>query len=329
MSRHQAVLAAAVASLLLVLGVLAGGVWALDRSGQQATSYAATRQAAGSSGPAPASAAPDPSSPASARRGGEQSGVGERSEVAVAGDVATGTAAGGLDAAYKRELGALSSRSGVAIVPLGGGTPIVLGSQTSGVAWSTIKVPIAVAAAELRGWRAIEAQARAAITRSDNDAARTLWASLGSGRTAAGRVEAVLAAAGDPATRVQHKVVRAGYTSFGQTPWALSAQARVMGGLACRPSAARVVDLMTHVVPAQRWGLGRWRSAPIKGGWGPLATGRGYLVRQMGVVPVKGGHAAVALLVKAPRGFDAGVADADRIAAWVAKHAAALPGGRC
>ena len=316
MSRHQAVMAAAFAALVLVLGVLVGGVWALDRPGPQAASYASTLRSPESPTPAPASA----------RVGGEPPGVSaQRAEVAAVG----AATAGGLAAAYKRELGALSARSGLAIVPLGGGTPVVLGTQTTGVAWSTIKVPIAVAAGELRGWVAIQKLARAAITASDNDAARKLWAALGSGRTAAGRVEAVLAASGDPLTKVQHKVVRAGFTPFGQTPWPLPAQARVMAALACRPSAARAVDLMTQVVPAQRWGLGRWRKAPIKGGWGPLESGRGYLVRQMGVVPVKGGQAAVALLVKAPRGFDAGVADANRIAAWVAKHAAELPGGRC
>lgn len=287
---------AVVAAAMLVIGAVAAGSWAHERPAPSAAQGAPSLRLSDSAAPA-ASASP---------------------------------AAADLAASFNRDLGSLSSRAGVVVVPLGGGAPVVLGAQAGGVAWSTIKVPLVVAAREHRGWPAIRSSARAAITVSDNDAARALWASLGSGRTAASRVEAVLATAGDGTTRVQSKVVRAGFTPFGQTRWTLRAQARVMAALACQPSAAETVELMRKVVPSQRWGLGRWKDAPIKGGWGPLESGTGYLVRQMGVVPLRGGKsAAVTLLVKAPKGFDAGVADVNRVAAWLARHSAALPAGRC
>lgn len=238
------------------------------------------------------------------------------------------SAASDLTESYRRDLGDLAGRSGVAIAPVGGSTTVQLGRLRTDVAWSTIKVPLAVAAAREEGWPAVSEHARRALTVSDNEAATALWTQLGGGPTAAAKVGAVLADAGDAATRVEPRVTRAGFTPFGQTRWSTAAQATTMAHLRCRREATPVLDLMRTVVPEQRWGLGRFDGAPIKGGWGPMPDG-GYLVRQLGVIPTPGGEAAVSIAVRAPGGFQSGTSDLDRIARWLATHTRRLPGARC
>src|SRR5690606_38936782 len=73
----------------------------------------------------------------------------------------------------------------------------VLGQAPDETAWSTIKVPLAIAAverAETEGAAAPWPQVEAAITRSDNGAATTLWSSLGPPQQAAQAVDEVLTA---------------------------------------------------------------------------------------------------------------------------------------
>src|SRR5215208_5665162 len=86
---------------------------------------------------------------------------------------------------------------GLAIGPLGGGPIETRGELRESRAWSTMKVPMIVAAIATgrADWDAIDA----AITRSDNDAALLLWHGLDDG---AAQVETVLRAAGDHETRL-------------------------------------------------------------------------------------------------------------------------------
>jgi hypothetical protein len=62
---------------------------------------------------------------------------------------------------------------------LGGGVIESFGERRAARAWSTMKVPVIVASitSGRPGWHAVEA----AITRSDNDAARLLWSGLDDG----------------------------------------------------------------------------------------------------------------------------------------------------
>ena len=195
--------------------------------------------------------------------------------------------------------------AGVALAPVGGPDQVAAaGSWQSGVAWSTIKVPLAVAVARTTP-QALENSA-SALTVSDNQAAESLWAALGGGDAAASAVGAVLAEGGDTVSQVPSVHTRAGYSIFGQTRWSLVDQARFASNLPCLGGAGRVVDLMGQIAPEQQWGLGRIPGARFKGGWGPGETG-GYLVRQFGLVPGDGGDMAVALAVEAPT-FEAGTA---------------------
>jgi len=232
---------------------------------------------------------------------------------------AAGTAVGGLDQfdAFAQQL---SARVGLAVVPVGGGQALTGGDYMSGVAWSTIKVPLAIAA--LGADSAQIGNATAAITASDNSAAQAMWDSLGSGATAATAVQQVLAGYGDLTTRVQPEVVRPGFTAFGQTLWPLVDQAQFAAALPCREDAAVVLPMMGQVLPDQSWGLGRLPGARFKGGWGPDEAG-GYLVRQFGIVNTGAGQVAVAVAADSGT-FEDGIAVLDQVATWLAPRLAAL-----
>jgi len=216
----------------------------------------------------------------------------------------------------ERELG---GRSGAAF-SVDDGPATQVGSLTSGAAWSTIKVPLAIAALT----RGTEPLVERAITESDNDAARALWESLGPPATAAGAVERVLASAGDTDTRVETDVVLPPYTSFGQTEWTLAAQRRFAAGLTGALGAEPVLELMRRVIPEQRWGLARVDpGAAIKGGWGPDPPGRA-LVRQLGIFTAAGRSVAAAIANEPEDGaYVTGAANLTRIAEWVSRESAA------
>ena len=170
--------------------------------------------------------------------------------------------------------------------------------QDPQVAWSTSKVPIAVAA--LRKDPSLLPVAESAITASDNFAAETLWATV-----EPAEVEAVLREAGVdlPMNTV---VLRPGFTAFGQTRWGTREQAVFASNLRCVAGADEVLDMMRKVVPEQRYGLGVLPDVAFKGGWGPGDDGK-YTVRQLGlyngygialtVSPADGTYATAQLMV--------------------------------
>jgi hypothetical protein len=219
---------------------------------------------------------------------------------------------------------------GLVIAPVGdsGVAPIVLGDWQSGSAWSTSKVPVAIAALREDSSPDLLAEINSAITVSDNEAAEAIWARLGDPYTAAAKVEAVLREAGD-STLVQAERIRPGFTAFGQTQWPLSEQARFMAFAACDQRAAQVLSLMGEVSSDQSWGLGTITGARFKGGWGPSLSGA-YLVRQIGVIGSGDSMSAVAIASEpASGGFGDGIADLTAIAQWLSNRSAQLPSGSC
>jgi len=229
-----------------------------------------------------------------------------------------------LATSFDRLQATITADSGVAILVVGRPDLVTLGPWRSGPAWSTSKIPLALAALQHADSPATRALVGRAITASDNAAAEALWAELGAGPPAGAAVDAVLKAHGDPHTRTQWRRVRAGFTPFGQTPWALLDQVAFTAGLACDSGAGRVLDEMGGVVSEQRWGLGRLASARIKGGWGPDERG-GYLARQLALVPRGRDLVAVAVAARAPGGFGPAVAALDEITAWLRKQLPTLP----
>lgn len=229
-------------------------------------------------------------------------------------------------ASFRRLERALGGSSGLTVSAVGLHRPVTqVGTLQEGVAWSTIKVPIAVAVeARFEGHPTASEQSllMRAISASDNSAAEALWRSLGPPNAAAAAVRSVLAASGDASTNVETRVLRRGFTSFGQTHWSLGAQQRFIAGLPCLPNSAPVLSLMQQVVPDQRWGLGSLGAdTQFKGGWGPDPNGR-YLVRQMGIVRLSNGHALAASIATMPAdgSFAAGTAHLTEIAQWLIAH---------
>jgi hypothetical protein len=172
----------------------------------------------------------------------------------------------------------------VAAQALAGGPIETHGELSESRAWSTMKVPVVVAAlaAGHADWDAIEA----AITRSDNEAALRLWQRLDGGSA---EVEAVLRRGGDERTTVEREPDPRGHSSFGRTVWSLRSALMFYAALArgeMLPAAdtERVLDAMGRIVPEQRWGLGRIPGIRFKGGWGPSeAREGGYDVIQVGI----------------------------------------------
>ena len=204
---------------------------------------------------------------------------------------------------------------GLAVTPIGTGQPVEeLGSLRGGVAWSTIKVPLALAVAMRAPTRRDEELIDASLMVSDNDASLALWERLGPPEVAAAAVQDVLAAAGDSSTSVEAKVLRPGFTPFGQTQWSLEAQVQLMAALPGLPHADEIRARLRRVVPEQRWGLGvLGDDVELKGGWGPDPDGR-HLVRQMGIT----GPLAVALAaIPADGSFESGTDLLDRLAQWL------------
>ncbi|BAD59101.1 hypothetical protein NFA_42520 [Nocardia farcinica IFM 10152] len=223
----------------------------------------------------------------------------------------------------------LRGQVGLAIMPVGGNRTTVFGNWTTGLAWSTIKVPLAVAALR-RDPEGAMADAEAAITVSDNDAADALWDSLGDGLAAAEAVQQVLDEAGDATTGVPGPRTRLDYEAFGTTEWSLTDQVRFASRLPCLPQADAVTQLMGRITPDQGWGLGTIEGAIFKGGWGPDDETGVYLVRQFGLVPARNGLIAVSMAAQAESGdFTDATHLLDDMAALLARHLDQLRGGHC
>ncbi|MBC3186903.1 hypothetical protein H7347_10065 [Corynebacterium sp. zg-331] len=170
-------------------------------------------------------------------------------------------------------------RAGLAVVS--GGQVYSAGDPGQGAAWSTIKVPIAIAA--YRAGTAQDDIARAAITYSDNDASVALWNSLGTSEEAEAAVQEVLSLAGDP-TDVARQWSRGGTkVSFGEVSWPLSGQALFASRVRCIEEAEPVVELMGEITEEHKYGLGILPGAVFKGGWGPDDDGT-FTMRQLGTV---------------------------------------------
>lgn len=215
----------------------------------------------------------------------------------------------------------LGGQYGLAITRVGGSQVESVGSLTTGVAWSTIKVPMSMASL-IQDPDANSADIRLAIRNSDNNAALRLWTFLGGGQTAASKVNQVLRDNGDSSTRVQSSTTIQ-YSAYGQTTWSLGNQVRFMSSISQSEEGRRVLTEMRNVASNQQWGIYKIGSNPaVKGGWGPGTTagnidGR-YFVRQMGQVTIDGEIYAVAMAAKAPNGtLSSGQQHLNEMAEWL------------
>lgn len=240
----------------------------------------------------------------------------------------------GMQASFDALAVRLRGSEGVAYTVVGGTAKTQLGSWRTGPGWSTVKVPLAVAAdVQAHGRPGAETRRliERAITASDNAAAERLWSSLGTPRIAASKVQAALRSGGDRVTVVPSRRVRPGFSAFGQTRWSLTHQATFVARLPCLQYGGDVLHLMGAVVSSQRWGIGAvGRPVRFKGGWGPSPSGR-YLVRQMGIVTLANGSRIGLAIASEPADgrFETGTANLTALARWVVAHAATQGPGSC
>jgi hypothetical protein len=239
----------------------------------------------------------------------------------------------GLQAGFAELAAQLGGSEGLAYTSVGGSGTTQLGSWQTGPGWSTVKVPLAVAAVTKANGRpdpGLQALMRLSLTASDNAAAEQLWAFLGEPQSAAAQVQAVLRSSRDRQTQVQSQRVRPGFTAFGQTIWSLANQAAFVAALPCVKNSTDVLTLMGEVEADQRWGIGALGlPAQFKGGWGP-GLGGGYLVRQMGLVTLADGSRLALAIASEPGDgrFETGTANLTALARWaVANIRTTGPGG--
>ena len=227
----------------------------------------------------------------------------------------------------------------VAVAGLDGADVSGTGDNRAPYAWSTAKLLlVAQTLQDAGGPSGLSDEQRSLISRSlsasDNEAAaelhRQLAATHGGLAGAADAMDGLLRKAGDRSTIVS-TVGRDTYSTYGQTLWPVSEQARFMAAIArgCvldADSTTFLRDQMGQVVTEQRWGIGEVGSSAFKGGWGPDPDGR-YLVRQVGLVPAgDGAPYAVAITARPADGtFEGGQQLAGDVAHWLQQHVDTAP----
>jgi hypothetical protein len=234
-------------------------------------------------------------------------------------------------AALESEVG---GEIGVAFAPLGSQSIQSYGGVAVDHAWSSFKVPIIVTLMAEQGPLSSEQESLAvsAITASDNAAAAGLFSDLEdvTGGAAAQTIEAVISQLATGRVEVTTAPPPPGaYSSWGQTNWTIQAATAFYGAMACGEfgDVSNVLTDMENVIPEQQWGLGQasfpsGTKVAYKAGWGPDGSESGpYLVRQSGIVHGPNGQGITVTIAAqdASGSFEAGVADLNRVADWVAQ----------
>jgi hypothetical protein len=222
----------------------------------------------------------------------------------------------------------LNGHAGLAIMPVGGDQMVTLGDWSTGPAWATIKVPLALAVQAANNG-SVTPSMTTTMTESDNSSADVLWQALGSADAAAKAVTAVLRQGGDQKTTVTSSRTRSDYPSYVQTGWALTDQLRFVSRIPCLPNAEAVLALMIKVAWNQQWGLAKLDNTQFKSGWGADTNGN-YLIRQFGIITTSSGQIAVAIAAQANSGtLDAGTQIVTKLSDLVSKHLDEQLGGTC
>ncbi|MBQ6130429.1 hypothetical protein IJI72_01945 [Candidatus Saccharibacteria bacterium] len=211
---------------------------------------------------------------------------------------------------------------------------VVGGSYTGARAWSTIKVPLAIAAIQKNASTGsvtepygtscsgpLSTAVQTAITRSDNCGAWWLWQALGGDNSsAAATVTDILRAGKDTTTSVNGTGDGTSLTS-GKTNWSLVNQALFAANM---PPINGASTVMTHMKNQSgddsTHGLNTWSSSMSKGGWGSDAT------RQFGIIKLSSGKcSAIAIGTNVASDFNV----LDKIAEKIKAHESELPSGTC
>lgn len=166
------------------------------------------------------------------------------------------------------------------------GAAATAGPNTAQPAYSTMKVPVAIAALK-QDHRRWYRDAELAVTVSDNPAMNRMANAIPTPQVQTVLNEGRTRTANSPAYKMS-------------TLWSTSEQARFAANLPCVNGSGPVLEMMGRIAPHQRWGLGRLPGARFKGGWN--YHGSGYLARQFGLVRGPHGDVAIAMTAYAPSG---------------------------
>jgi hypothetical protein len=239
---------------------------------------------------------------------------------------ATSTESDPLEASAAELIASIPGEVGIAIASADGVR--VYGSWTVGPAWSTIKVPLAVAGLR-SSYGAAQPLVPLAIRDSNNEAAERIWSELGPPVDAAKSVQSVLRDGGDTSTIVQSQRVRPEFTAFGQTLWSTNDQAQFASSLPCLEASETVLNDMRSLATNQQWGLALRADTASKGGWGPSEAGA-YLVRQLAVITTQSGNVGVALAATPSDGtLETGIDQVRELSDWLGRNLDKIPGKAC
>ena len=190
-----------------------------------------------------------------------------------------------LDRAVDKAARKYHAKVGVAISA--GDDAIAVGDKGKGPVWSTIKVPIAIAALKDGADKSL---VDLAIKESDNDAAYSLWSQVQWHEGSADKaVEELLEDYGSHADIHD--------TAFGYSTWSLKDQAVFGAELPCIDEADYVHEVLKDIVSWQKIGLSKEERTRAKSGWGLDEDENEYTYRQFGVHEVTGKRVGVALSV--------------------------------
>lgn len=190
-----------------------------------------------------------------------------------------------LDRAVEKTARKYHAKVGVAISA--GNDTIAVGDKGKGPVWSTIKVPIAIAALKDGADKSL---VDLAIKESDNDAAYSLWSQVQWHEGSADKaVEELLEDYGS------HVDIHD--TAFGYSTWSLKDQAVFGAELPCIEEADYVHKVLKDIVSWQKIGLSKEERTRAKSGWGLDEDENEYTYRQFGVHEVTGKRVGVALSV--------------------------------
>jgi hypothetical protein len=214
------------------------------------------------------------------------------------------------------------------------------GSWTGGRAWSSIKVPLAIAAKQKNASTSsvtdpygtscnntLDGAIKLAITKSDNCAAWQLWSALGGNNSSASSsVEKVLKDGKDTTTTVP-KSNCSGLTS-GCTQWSLVNQAIFAANLPNIPSSSSIMNEMkTHSGGDSAAGLNTF-TAMTKGGWsGSSSSGGDNITRQFGIIKLENGKCSAVAIGTTANGL--AFSKLTEIASVLKNHQSELPAGDC
>lgn len=183
----------------------------------------------------------------------------------------------------------------VAISIWDGEKEIVSGDLRSLSAWSTEKIPIALASLEHCAFDDVvkEQLITSAITYSDNNSTDMLYSCLDGYASASELVSEVIGRSGadvymDPI--------------WGESQWPVSSQAHFAYYLSSLPEDNIVIESMANVVPQQSWGIGEIEGMHFKGGWSDSKKDGSYQNRQMGFITIEDKTYGIAIAARSEIG---------------------------